>query len=265
MVSVLSIVFMFFSCIVSFLLPLGLTVYFYKKRQIHLRAVLIGALVFFVFQILLRIPIISFISTLSWYSRVATWRWFPGILILPLFLALTAGLFEEIGRFFGYRFFLRERLSWWNGVAMGIGHGGTEALLLVGLGNLNNIVYSVLINSGQFGSQVAPVIPEGSAELIKYSLINTPSIMFLVGGLGRIMTLIIQIAFSLIVLIAIVRKKNIYLLYAVLLHTLIDLPAAFYQMGFLNLFTTEVMIFFLAIIAWVYIIRSKQNPYLASE
>ena len=53
-------------------------------------------------------------------------------------LALTAGLFEEVGRYLGYRIFMRNEEKTWNKAVMyGTGHGGIESILLVaGLGAL---------------------------------------------------------------------------------------------------------------------------------
>jgi len=45
-------------------------------------------------------------------------------------LALTAGLFEETGRYLGYRFWFKDRKTWRVGLMYGAGHGGLESMLL---------------------------------------------------------------------------------------------------------------------------------------
>jgi uncharacterized membrane protein YhfC len=38
---------------------------------------------------------------------------------------------------------LKNKLSWQNGIAFGIGHGGIEALVFVGSAYVNNIVFNL--------------------------------------------------------------------------------------------------------------------------
>ncbi|CEO23579.1 Predicted membrane protein [[Clostridium] sordellii] len=78
------------STAICFLIPLGSLIYFARLKNNTIRPFLIGMLVFFVSQILIRIPIISYIlpnSTL--YLKLSTNPYLYGI-----FLGLTAGIFE---------------------------------------------------------------------------------------------------------------------------------------------------------------------------
>ncbi len=84
-----------------------------------------GALVFLVSQVILRLP---------WQIPLGRWvqehqEWLIPFLLLS---SLTAGLFEETGRWAGYRYLLKER-SLRIGVMFGLGHGALEAILLAGL------------------------------------------------------------------------------------------------------------------------------------
>jgi hypothetical protein len=54
-------------------------------------SVLVGVLVFLVFQIVLRIPLLNYISGIAWYQQLA-----GNLLFIALFLSVTAGLFVEI-------------------------------------------------------------------------------------------------------------------------------------------------------------------------
>jgi len=130
MVSDLSIIFMAVSLLVIIGFPLGLAVYFYRKEKISLKAIFVGALVFIVFQLLTRMPILFVLDNQAWFKELSA-----ASLIFSVFFVggLSAGLFEETGRFLGFRYLLKDKLSWQNGVAFGIGHGGIEALVLVGL------------------------------------------------------------------------------------------------------------------------------------
>jgi uncharacterized membrane protein YhfC len=190
MVSSLSIIFMVITELIVFLFPIGLMIYFYRKEKISFIAVLVGALVFFVSQVVLRIPMLQILGRQQWYIKMAQNIWLIG----P-FLGLTAGIFEEVGRFLGFRFLLKNKLEWKNGVAFGIGHGGIEAIILTGLTYINNIVFSILINTGAM-DKVAGAFPAGLAEQITAALANTNPMMFLVAGIERVFAITAHIAFS---------------------------------------------------------------------
>ena len=70
--------------------------YFLFVYNITLIPVIIGALVFFISQVLLRIPLIKYVRSVSWFNKIKDNK-----ILYALFLALTEGVFEEIGRYFG--------------------------------------------------------------------------------------------------------------------------------------------------------------------
>lgn len=252
MVSSLKIIFMIITLIISFGVPITLGIIFCKRFNGTFKAVLIGALVFFIFQMVLRIPLLQIFAKQSWYIAMAKNR-----LIFSIFLGLTAGLFEEIGRFLGFKYFLKDRLNYANGLAFGVGHGGIEAILLVGLTYINNIIYAMFINSGKLEEVFTGKIPQETINLIKNMLINTPDYTFLLAGIERIFAITIQIALSLLVLQAVRDKKWTFLVIATLIHMLIDTPIAFMSMKGVNVFILEGVTMIFAIIALMYIIRQK--------
>lgn len=252
MVNTFSIVFMAISMLICFLLPVALIIYFYKKHKINLIAVLLGAIVFFVSQIAIRIPLLSILGKQQWYIEMST-----NIYLIALFLALTAGIFEEVGRYIVMKLFMKKGLNWKNGIAFGIGHGGIEAIIIVGLTLLNYVVISMMINSGLFDSAIAATLPPAIAEQIRSTLVDTPAINFLGGGFERTMTMIIQIAFSVMVLYAVKFKKPIYLLYAILLHAAVDAPTVILVNMGLNIWLTELYIAACAAVGLIYIMKAK--------
>jgi uncharacterized membrane protein YhfC len=253
MVSTVAILAMIITILICFGLPLGLVIYFYKKERIALVAVAVGALVFLVTQIFTRLPLLSYLSFFDWYRQMAA-----NIFLFAIFLSLTAGLFEEVGRYFGFKLFLKKHLSWKNGIAYGIGHGGIEAIILVGFTYINNLVYSFLIRSGQFAETVTPQIGPEMAAYIESQLIDMPAYMFLVAGLERVFAIVVHIALSLVVLLAVTRGKVIYLLYAILLHTAVNLPAILIPGLDYNILYAELYLLILAVIGYIFIKRSRK-------
>lgn len=88
MVSTLSIFFMVMSLLIIFGFPLALVIWFYKKEKISLIAVLVGALVFLVNQLLVRIPLLNLLANTEIYRQMA-----ENMVFIAFFLAFTAGLF----------------------------------------------------------------------------------------------------------------------------------------------------------------------------
>ena len=254
MVSGTSLVFIVLSFLISFFLPLGLVIYFYRRDRISLRAVLVGAVIIVVFTQFLERP--AHIYLLGTNPQTASLL-NNSPALFALYGGLMAGLFEEVGRFLGFRFLLGGLRAWKDGAAYGLGHGGTEAIMIGGLTNLNNFFYSLMINSGTFESSLGTALPASTLAFIKNALISTSPYMFLAGGLERAMALVIQIALSLLVLFAVKSGRYVFLLYAVLVHALLDFPAALYQAGRMNIWAVEVMLLVFAGAAWYSIIRSK--------
>lgn len=251
MVNEISIYIMFGVLLTVFMVPLALGVYFYKTAKISLKALFTGCLVFFVFQLVLRVPLLQVLSSQSWYIKLS-----DNTILIGLFLALTAGLFEETGRLVGFKLLLSDRLQWKNGLAFGIGHGGIESIVIVGFSYLNNITLSYMINSGMFNDSIEGITPEVAAE-IKEKLINTPPDMYAAAGIERFFTIIIQIALSILVLYSIKNRKYIYFILAILLHIVIDAPIAIFNEIGLNIWVIESYILIFAVISLVFIMKSK--------
>lgn len=254
MVSSLSIGFMVFSVLLVFLLPVGLAVYMYKKERISIKAILTGAAIFVLFQLLIRIPILNILGTQPGFKGLMENIFFGAVVIG----GLSAGLVEEIGRYLGFRFFLKNELSWENGIAYGIGHGGIEAILLVGTSYINNIMMSLLINNGTFDRVIAPQLDGELAALIKTQLIETSPFLFLAGGLERLFTIIIQIALSLVVLYAVVKRKPSFVILAILLHILVNAPPVILLQQGINIWIAEFYLFILAVMALFFIYRARK-------
>jgi len=242
MVSGLSIAFMIITFLLSVGFPAGLVIYFYRKQRISIKAVLVGALMFFIFQVIIRIPVLTVIQSQSWYSKFAA----QNMVLTGIVIAFTAGLFETAGRYMGLRFLLKNMLDRKNGIAYGIGHGGIEAILLVGLTYIGNIVYSILINTGSVSSQLVP------------QLLNTPPELFLAAGIERIFTILFHIAAALLVAYGIMYNKKIYILYCLIFHTLLDGVAIILQIYKLPVWSIELWVAIAGLLSLAFIIKSKK-------
>lgn len=183
-VPVLSILFMVVTLLVCFGFPIVLWVLFAKRYERVSTAVLLGMLGFVVPQLLIRIPILQLLAGNAGWIAFCT---ATPIVALAAY-ALSAGLFETAGRC-GVFFLLRKRLSYPTALSAGLGHGAVEAVVLVGLTYINNIVYSILINLNQ--------LPDvAGLQSMLAPLATTASPIFLMAGVERLFTMVVHMALS---------------------------------------------------------------------
>lgn len=214
----------FVTLFVSLILPvLVLIVYGVKNRGKGIvSAWLLGAVGFFVPQILIRLPLLNLLSASAGFASFVQAHPFPYVLAL----AFTAGLFELAGRYAAARCMKRD-LTFQRALAAGLGHGGIEAMLIVGMTYINNLIYLFMIQSGAFDALVAQTAAAGGdvsqLQAVRDSLVNVSAGLFLIGGLERLLTMVCHAAMSVLVCWG-VHTGRVWtgLLICLGIHTLID-------------------------------------------
>lgn len=252
-VPVLSIVFMGIALVISTMLPIGLCVYFRRAKKADLFPFFIGCAVMILFAFVLESLAHRFILN----SKVGAII-IGNTLLYGLYGGAMAGLFEETGRFIAFKTILRKKQNNnANALMYGAGHGGIEAFVILGITSINNIVYSVLINTGKTAVLTAPLTGEmlEQVEGAIQTLITTPSWYFLLGSVERILAVILHISLSVLVWSAAKKKNRIYLYpAAILLHLIVDAAAAILAGWNVSLFLVEALIAVLVVIS-VFIAR----------
>lgn len=223
----LSAVCILFTFFVSLILPLAFLVFYalrHKKQGIW-SAWLVGALGFFVPQILIRFPILTALSGMDGFVTFAqTHPW-----IYSFSLAFTAGLFEVVGRYAAARC-LNKNLTYRRALAAGLGHGGIEAMIITGLVYLNNIVYLVMLQTGSLDAQIAQAADPTALLAIKDSMLNTSWILFFLAGFERLLAMTCHVAMSLLVCYGVRRGKAAPTIFAFVMHVGMDSVAGISQM-----------------------------------
>lgn len=253
MVPYLSIVCMAISVLLSIGFPVALIIWAMNKYRPGFIPVLVGILVFVVTQVLIRFNLIGAFTT----SQAGLSFILANPILYIAILSLTAGLFEEGGRFLAYKVLMKNKCEWRHGIAYGIGHGGIEAVILVSIPFIANIANSILINQGGLTSSALPAEMVSQLQVIAPVLINTPSLMFMIGGLERVFTIILHIALSLLVLYGVNRKKIGYLFLAMFAHGLVNFIAV-YLMQYVNVFVSEGFMLIVAILSTVYVVKMRK-------
>ena len=256
MVGIASIAAMAFSLLASVATPAAFLWYCSRHFKINGKALGAGVAVFLVFsQVLEKL---MHLYVLRW--NVTTAHLMNNVWLFAVYGSLAAGLFEEGGRYLAFRYLLQKARRWEDGVSYGIGHGGAEAILIGVLGNVNNIVASLLINSGAMAKIVTqvPAADLAKFQAIQHTLIDARPELFLVSGCERAMAFLLQVALSLLVLYG-VKQRNIGIIaLAVLVHAAVDFPAALTQRGMISTWLVEAIVLVSAILAGIFIVRSKR-------
>lgn len=236
------------TCIICFLVPFLLIVWFRKKYEASMLSFLVGMVAFVVAVQVVETPLNYYFLTVNEHTS----SWLTNPLIYSLYGGLMAGIFEETARYVCFRYCLKKQNRFQDGLSYGVGYGGIEAMLIVGTTYLSNLVISLLINQGSIEN--LGLSPEFQEMLVEQLTAISP-IIFGIAGYERLMTMIIQIGLSVIAFQSVREQKIYYYILAVLLHAALDIPAALYQLGIVNLITTEGIITLVAVGFIIYILK----------
>ena len=136
----------------------------------------------------------------------------------------------------------QQPLDFDNAFMYGVGHGGIEAMILIGISMLSNIVSSVMINSGAMAASLAALDADTAAKTAASlsALWQTPSAYFFLSGLERVIAITLHISLSLLVFRAVRYGEKKYLLLAYFLHFLVDAASVLIN-AYLPLWTVEIV------------------------
>jgi uncharacterized membrane protein YhfC len=186
--------------------------WWHRRSGAPLSALGAGALVFFISQVVLRLP---------WQIPLGRWiqghpEWIVPFLLLSSF---TAGLFEETGRWLGYKYLLRRERSRRIAVMFGLGHGALEAILLAGIPLAGLLVSWVMAARG--------LIPPGPAlDAIGAQAAAIGPWKVQLAALERASAMAIHVGLALIVLQVWLRGSVRWLFLAIALHFAVNSIAA---------------------------------------
>ena len=140
------------------------------------------------------------------------------------------------------------------------GWGGIEVVLLILITVLPNIIFAFMINAGIFENSLAAQVPSDQLPILKEAVLNQGVSFYLLGIAERFFAVFMQMAFSLFVLVAVVKRKFVYVIYAILIHAAIDFPVAFYQTGHIkSLWIIELYLAIIGVLSFIYIKKVEKT------
>ncbi len=226
-------------------IPLGLMIYLRRKHGARWIPFLIGVVFFPVFAMMLE-PLLHVLvlgSPLGPIMQEKVW-------VYGLYGGLAAGIFEETARLVAFRMVLRSETEPVTALSYGLGHGGMEALLVVGTAMVNNLLMgALLLQGGQ-----PPVELAAAAE----TLASTPAIMFLWSALERVSALVLHVSNAVLVFAAVRTGRWVLFPAAILTHAGLNFLAVV-SGAYLPMAATEALILIFALLVGLWAVKIYRN------
>lgn len=239
--------------VLSIIVPIVIAVIWKKKKNEKFSTIIVGALTFLLFAIVLEKPIqnvLIFPNAMGLPEHAAS-RFINARPILWAFLlGFFPGVFEETGRLVAYKTVLKNRRNRETSISYGIGHGLFEVMFVIGVTFITYFVYAVMINAGTFGSVMEQALAKapGQEETIYAAVeqIKTIDFAFVAATIyERIFAVMYHIGASILVFYACKDKKKFWLYpFAIIIHTILDGALGLSMAGVIHLTTisTEVLV-----------------------
>jgi uncharacterized membrane protein YhfC len=216
--------------VISFLgmivLPIVLGIYLVRKFKLSWKLLLAGGLTFIASQVL-HIPFLSWLTAAFKNGTLPAIPTGWTLIFNAVVLGLLAGIFEETARYILFKFILKKAKTWNEGVLVGVGHGGIEAIIL---GVLAALAFVNMLVFKNMDLSLVPSIPADQLELAKQQVAaywSAPAYMALMGLVERFSAVCLHLSLSVMVLYSIVAKKPLWFWGALLWHAFVDASAVF--------------------------------------
>ncbi len=237
--------------------PLVVAIWWVKTRKEKISTVLLGAATWIIFALVLEsIPKFFLLTPMLPIGKTIL----SNVALFTAVGALLAGIFEETGRLIVFKFLLKKRKNREASISHGIGHGGFEALYILVSTGAQYLMFAVMINNGTFKNLIAQISAAGldtaAYEAIPQQIASWTFATSLLMVAERAFAMLIHVGLSILVFYAVKKARMSLFFLAVLLHALMDVPAALYQAGVLNVYIAETMVAVYSVIFFVIVLRT---------
>lgn len=253
-VQIASIIGMCLTLLISFGLPIGLMLYAMNKLKAKMINFWIGAATFVVFALVLE-QILHTVM-INQFGEALT----GNVLIKAIYGGLAAGIFEEVGRFVSMKLFMKRTLNKENAFMYGVGHGGIEAMIIVGLTTISNLISAYMINTGLMAKSMELFDSDTQKQTIdQLSLLWTSSpVDFYMAGVERVVAITLHLCLSYIVYRAIKDGKIQLLFLSIGLHAFADFATVLVA-GFAPVIVVEIVLIVIVAVIAVFVYKNYSN------
>ena len=181
----------------------------------------------------------------------------PGLLATSLVLGFSAGLSESVARAIGYWLLFRwhKAEKWADGVMVGLGHGGIEAMTIGGVLTAVSVSSLWAIRGTDLTTLGIPAeqLPLVTSQMERF--LGTPALAF-APLLERLIAMTFHVTASVLVWQAFKRRNALYFGMAVLYHTVFDATAVYASQFIGNAWLLEGLFVLILLPGIVYLWRS---------
>lgn len=257
----IKVIFMTLSIFLCFGVPIGWFLMVRQGQKGYFGVLIGGALSFYLTNMVVRMPILQLLlPKMTWYQTLS-----KSVIGLALFLGLTAALFETAGRWLTLNFLLKKRVSYRSGLVHGIGHGGVEAILLVGINYIIYGIYTFLYLRGVENPMMF-MFPDEAQTLMKTLIVDAENHLFMVAGIERVLTMIVHVALSLLIAVGIMKKQQWhYTMIVIIIHGSLDFFAVVMASNGVHYLYTELVVLAYALLSIGIILYYKDKVKLGSD
>ena len=234
------IVFLALGAVLMIVVPIVVAIIWTKKKKERFTTVLVGAVTFLLFAVVLEKPIqaVLIAPTQMGLADTGISQFLNARPVLWAFMVgLFPGIFEETGRLVAYKTVLKKRKNRETSISYGIGHGGFEVIFLMGVLYVTYIAYAVMINTGKFGTMVDQIMAKAPEQADSLVTVASGIASFSFANLAlsiveRVFAMLFHIGASIIVFYACKNKRRFWLYpLAILLHTAMDFIVGLITVG----------------------------------
>lgn len=249
-VSLASIIGMCFTLLISFGLPIGLLLYAMNKLKAKMISFWIGAATFVVFALVLEQ--LLHIGIINQFGEALT----GNILIKAIYGGLAAGIFEEVGRFISMKLFMKRLLNKENAFMYGVGHGGIEAMIIVGMTTVSNLISAYMINTGLMEKSLELFDSDIKQQTIDQLTVlwTTSPVDFYMAGVERVVAITLHLSLSYIVYRAVKDGKIQLLFLSIALHAFADFVTVLVA-GYAPIIVVEIILIVIVSIIAVFVYK----------
>lgn len=244
--------------LVTFIVAVGVPVALFfivaiKKRAEKL-CFIIGAVAFIIFALILesilhRIVISVFGDTLLTNTA-----------FMAIYGGLAAGVFEETGRLVAMKTVMKKHLTKENALMYGVGHGGAESIIIIGLTYISNLITSVMINTGAMEPMLSGLDETVKAQTMEqFSILATTAPLdFYMAGLERVSAIALHICLSYLVYLAVKNRKYGFYCLSILIHAGFDAITVALSKT-MSIYVLEIVLLVLVVILACFVYRAYQK------
>jgi uncharacterized membrane protein YhfC len=236
-----------------FAMPIGLAIYLVRRYKTHWSTFGIGVMTL----ILSQVGHIPF-NLLVLNPVVDQWgldnQVLMDLVVYGLLYGLSAGLFEEVTRYLGYRLWIKRERNWESAVMYGAGHGGIESIIIGGI-VLYGFIQAIALRNVDLVTMIDPEqLETARAQLAAYWA--APWHLAILGAVERFATILFHLSASVLVLQSFTRKNILWIILAVFWHTLLDAVSVIASQTW-NPYVTEAIILVMGLLSLGIVLKLK--------